>query len=139
MKKNPPILPRGPLYGLVAAVLASLLPALLQLPVWHAALIILPVFWRLRLAAKRKPLPHWAVRLAYAGLLFVLVFVQYHSLVGRQGGVAVLTSLIAVKFLETATRRDARVLSLLACFACSTGFLASQSVGMLLYSIAVLA
>ncbi|KPC55133.1 transglutaminase TgpA family protein [Amantichitinum ursilacus] len=137
--KNPPVLPRGPLYGLVAAVIASLLPALIQLPVWHAALIILPVFWRLRLAAQRKALPHWSLRFGYACFLFVLVFVQYHSLVGRQGGVAVLTSLIAVKFLETATRRDARVLSLLACFACSTGFLVSQSVAMLVYSIAVLA
>ena len=137
--KNPPVLARGPLYGLVVAVVAALLPALVQLPVWHAVLILLPVGWRLYLAAQRRPLPHWSLRYGYAAMLFVLVFVQYHSLVGREGGVAVLTSLITVKFLETATPRDARVLSLLACFACSTGFLASQSVGMLIYAIGVLA
>ncbi|WP_283149654.1 transglutaminase TgpA family protein [Silvimonas soli] len=132
-------MPLPPFYALAVAVLAALAPGLLALPLWHTALIITPVLGRIWLGHRNAALPHLVVRIGWALLLFAFAFMQYHTLVGREGGVAVLSSLIAVKFLETKNHRDVRVLSLLAFFACSTGFLVSQSPLMLVYTIVVVA
>ncbi|GGP19450.1 transglutaminase TgpA family protein [Silvimonas iriomotensis] len=127
-----------PFYILAAAVACALGPVLLQVPVWHSLLVLLPLGWRLWLAHAGRPVPHPVIRIGVALALFVPILLQYHTLIGRGGGVAALGSLIAVKFLETTNQRDVRVLTLLAFFACSTGFLLSQSPFMMLYAVATL-
>ncbi|MBB5190391.1 transglutaminase-like putative cysteine protease [Silvimonas terrae] len=128
-------LPLAPFYVLAAAVACALGPVLLQVPLWHSVLVLLPLVWRIWLARKGLPVPRPVIRIGVAFLLFVPVFLQYHTLIGREGGVAALGSLIAVKFLETTSQRDVRVLTLLAFFACSTGFLLSQSPLMMAYAV----
>ncbi|GGP27581.1 transglutaminase TgpA family protein [Silvimonas amylolytica] len=124
-----------PFYILAAAVTCALAPVLLQVPVWHSLLVLLPIIWRLWLAHAGRPVPRPVMRIGVALALFVPILLQYHTLIGREGGVAALGSLVAVKFLETSNQRDVRVLTLLAFFACSTGFLISQSPFMMLYAV----
>ncbi|WP_051710817.1 transglutaminase TgpA family protein [Andreprevotia chitinilytica] len=128
-------LPRQPLYGLVAALALVLLPHLTQLALWHAALILLPLAWRAWLAWRGKALPPRWLRLVCAAGLMLIVFVQFRTLIGRDGGVVLLASLVSAKLLETANRRDARILSLLAYFTTGAAFLVSQSFWMLAYTI----
>ncbi|KAF0814233.1 Protein-glutamine gamma-glutamyltransferase [Andreprevotia sp. IGB-42] len=127
-------LPRLPLYGLVFALLLALLPHLLQLAPWHAAIVLLPLVWRSWLAWQGKALPARWLRLLYAAVLVGIVLLQFNTLLGRDGGVTLLVSLLAVKLLETRQRRDARVLTLLAFFATSAAFLVSQAFWMLAYA-----
>ncbi|SMC28910.1 protein of unknown function [Andreprevotia lacus DSM 23236] len=128
-------LPRQPLYGSIAALFLALLPHMTQLAPWHALLILLPLGWRGLLAWQGHDLPRRWLRYGYSLLLIGVVFLQFHTLFGREGGVALLTSLLSMKLLETQHRRDARVLSLLAFFTVGAAFLVSQAFWMLAYTI----
>ncbi|GHD58529.1 transglutaminase TgpA family protein [Jeongeupia chitinilytica] len=129
-------LPGRALYTLIAALLMALLPHLLTLPPWLALLIVAVPLWRASLVYRGKTLPPRWLRYVLMLALLALVFWQFRTLIGRSGGVAMLVSLIAIKLLETHSRRDAAVLTLLGYFAAGALFLVSQSFWMLLWALA---
>jgi transglutaminase-like putative cysteine protease len=114
-------------FFLLAVIAWTVLPHLLHLPVWCAALSIGVLVWRARLAWLGGALPgRWAL----AGVLVVvlgLTLWSYHTVLGKEPGVALVVSLMALKTLELRARRDAFVVFFLGFFLILTHFVFSQS------------
>ncbi len=118
-----------------ALLLAAQLPQAPYLPIWVAVTGVLLVVLRLALLRRdrARPLmppariPSWALVLFAVAAAFA-VRTSFGYLVGRDPSVAFLFILVAIKFLETRSRRDGSLLVCLACFLLITPFFYSQSI-----------
>jgi transglutaminase-like putative cysteine protease len=122
------------LAGPLALVVA---PHLLRLPYWIGLVWLVCLLARLQQARRdARPLgrgPRYA--LAIAGLAGV--FLQFGSIFGPQGGVALLVVLSGLKLLETAGERDHVILVFLGYFLLLANFLDSQGLILAAYLLAV--
>ncbi|MGH8040500.1 MAG: transglutaminaseTgpA domain-containing protein [Rudaea sp.] len=104
-------------FGLTAAaVLVAVLPHLTRLPWWIGA-PILAVF-ALRWLQRRRDgsrIPAW-IKLPLVLLFPVLIVFHYGNLFGREPGSALACAMLALKLMETETRRDARAAICFAAF-----------------------
>lgn len=104
-------------FALVAAsVAAAVLPHLLRLPTLFALLILLLLGGRIvqrGLGGGRIPL---AIKLPLVLLVPVLVVAHYGNVFGREPGSALACAMLALKLIETETRRDARSAIAFSCF-----------------------
>ena len=119
--------------ALTSTIVLVTAPHALRLPWWLVLLSIMLIVWRVYLAHARLELPR---RAAIAALVIVttgVIILHYGTLVDRDAGVALLVTMVALKLLETSTRRDAMLLAFLCLFLVVTGFLYSQSVPTALY------
>ena len=126
----------APLLWLILPLALVLAPHAVQLPLW------ISLSWLLfALAAFRPNLqkPRWLkVLFTLAGVAGVLL--QYGTVIGSQGGVALLVFLSGAKLLETQTARDRLGLLFVGCFLLVAYFLNSQSLAMAAYmSLALIA
>jgi protein-glutamine gamma-glutamyltransferase len=107
----------------------TVLPHLLHLPLWCAAMVGGVLAWRGKLAWTGGKLPsRWLV----SSLLIVaavLTIWRERALLGKEAGVTMLVVLLALKTLELRARRDALVVFFLGFFLVLTHFLYSQSLG----------
>ena len=103
------------------------LPQVAYLPAWCSALVAGVLLWRGALALTGRPLPHriWLVLLLVAATAATRA--SHGTLVGREAGVTLVVSLLALKTLELRARRDALVIFFLGFFTLLTGFFHSQS------------
>lgn len=117
--------------GLTAVTALALAPHLAAQPLWLASLLAALLGVRIILSrAGIARLPRTALFLL-AGLLFVLVFQAHRSLIGRDGGMALLASLVVLKLFEThENTRDNQVVLMLDYFCTGTSFLHAQSLAM---------
>jgi len=118
-----------PLWLLLALAMV-LAPHALSLPFW------ISLSWlAFALAAQRPRIwPTWLkALLALSGVAGVLL--QYGTVIGPQGGVALLSFLAGAKLLETRTARDRLGLLFVGCFLLVAYFLNSQSLGMAAYMV----
>ncbi|AXE34418.1 DUF3488 and transglutaminase-like domain-containing protein [Chromobacterium phragmitis] len=110
-------------WPVLLALLWTMSPLVWHLPPWLMAVCALALL--LRGASPRLP-PRWlllpALPLAATGL-----WLSLGTLVGREGGVALLTALIAFKAFETRSLRDWRVLLALGFFLAAMPLLFDQS------------
>lgn len=123
----PPLLTL-PLQFSLLALGVAMLPGFLRQPFWNTALIVgLLVYRALQAdpARKLRPLPPVPM-LALAIGAGLGLNAAYGSLLGADGGTAILALLVALKAAETNTVRDARLLSLLGLFMVSTHFFHDQ-------------
>jgi transglutaminase-like putative cysteine protease len=128
-----PSLPLRPFYGLLVALGLALAPHALRLPWWLTTFAVGLALWRLYLTRAGRRLPsRW--------LLMVLIIVGvgatiagYGTIFGRSGGVALLIVLMALKLLETTSRRDAVLLAQLGYFLVITQFLYDESIPVAAY------
>jgi len=104
-----------------------ILPQVGNLPAWCIALAGALLVWRGWLAVTSRPLPsHWWV----LGLLVVALgatFMTHRTLLGRDAGVTLIVTLLALKTLELRARRDIFVVFFLGFFTMLTNFFFSQS------------
>ena len=118
-----------------ALLLAAQLPQAAHLPIWVAAVGLMLVGLRLALLRRdrARPLtppariPSWAL-VVFAVATAFSVRAAYGYLVGRDPSVAFLFILVAIKFLETRSRRDGTLLVCLACFLLITPFFYGQTI-----------
>ncbi len=112
---------------LLAGLLVVLLPHLLRIPLIISAATALLLGWRLghELHYLRLPPRPWCWLLAL--LAAVIIYGTFHSLVGRQAGVALLTLMLGLKLLEMKGKRDFSVVCYLGFFLISTVFLFAQT------------
>jgi transglutaminase-like putative cysteine protease len=103
------------------ALHAAWLPMPLRLGL--AAIVALRVAWR-RMRPGRVPA---VLRLALVAALVAVVYASLGNLLGREAGSASLAAMLALKLLETDTRRDARVVVTISCFLAMCSFLFEQS------------
>jgi transglutaminase-like putative cysteine protease len=114
--------------ALVGVFLLAAAPHLLRMPVWISLLVLAMAGARLlQLRVRSNPTNKWLLALvavaAAGGILL-----QYRTLFGRDAGVSLLVIMLALKLLETRTRRDGMLLGFLGCFLLVTNFLHSQTI-----------
>lgn len=121
------------IYWLTAGVGMSILPHALHTPVWLILCPFLLIVWRLGCAVWGWPLPASgnlglrAIRiiLMFAGVIGIHAY--YQTLVGRDGGTALLLLLTGFKILESHVERDFYISTFLGLFIIITNFFYSQT------------
>jgi len=126
------------LYGLLLSILMVIAPHADHLPPWVSALCIVLLVWRSYLAWSGNPLPKRWLLIVITLTSLSGILIDFHTLFGREVGVALLMLLATLKLMELRTRRDAMALIFLSCFILITNFLYSQSLLTALYMIATL-
>ncbi|MBI3570865.1 MAG: DUF3488 domain-containing transglutaminase family protein [Gammaproteobacteria bacterium] len=97
---------RRVLLSLLAAGVFAVAPHALELPAWIIVVFAASAAWRYGIEVFQWYRPGRLVRFGLMLLTLVAVFRQYHTLLGRDPGVALLITLIGLKFLELKTVRD---------------------------------
>ena len=123
---------RDALRTLVIALIPVLGPHALHLPAWCSAFAGLLLAWRAWTAympdsAPLKPAPRWLMLLLTA-VAIGASFYTHRTLFGRDAGVTFVTALLALKLLETRTRRDVMAAIFLSYFLILTNFFYSQTI-----------
>ncbi|MCE1162092.1 MAG: DUF3488 and transglutaminase-like domain-containing protein [Thiomonas sp.] len=114
---------------LLTVSLLLMLPLFIHLPGWTSALVLGLLAWRAALAWRGAPLPGRALIVLILLLAVAITLWEFHTLLGRDAGVALLCVLLGLKTLEMRSRRDAHVLFFLGFFTIAANFLFSQSLG----------
>ena len=104
-----------------------LLPQIENLPWWCTAITAMVLLWRATLSVQGRSLPSKWWRLALLALILGATYATHRTLLGRDAGVTLIVSLLALKTLELRARRDAFVVFFLGFFAMLTNFFYSQS------------
>ena len=113
---------------LTASLLIVTAPHALRAPWWLTLLTLCIYGWRFYCTLNRAPVPaRWLV-LAFALAGMAGVWLEYHTLFGRQPGVMLLMLFSGLKLLESRTHRDAAVAAFLGYFLIITNFLYSQTI-----------
>ncbi|MHB8728843.1 MAG: transglutaminase TgpA family protein [Sulfuricaulis sp.] len=124
---NARISDRRVLLGLMAAGSLAAAPLALELPPWVLAVFIAGMAWRYFHERFQRFRPGGVVRTALMLLIVAAVYRQFHSLLGRDPGMALLVALLGLKFLEIKTARDFIISLFLFYLVILGGFLYSQS------------
>ncbi|KQP35915.1 transglutaminase [Pseudorhodoferax sp. Leaf274] len=112
---------------LLAVIGWILLPQVARLPLWCSLLAGAVLLWRGWIALGARPLPSRWWLAALLALTLGLTLMSHRTLLGRDAGVTLLVSLLALKTLELRARRDAFVVFFLGFFTMLTNFFFSQS------------
>lgn len=117
---------------LLAAALASALPLAAYVPLWLVIATGFAFAWRALLSWRQYHLPPRGLPplLAIAGS--ISIFIEYHTLLGRTPGIALLLIFLGLKLLELRAARDAMATVLLCFFLVLGDFLFSQTIPMAL-------
>ena len=118
---------------LTAALALVAAPHAERLPWWIMVLAAMLAVWRLYLGRKRFELPRKSLIILIVAGITAAVFLNYRTLFGRDAGVALLIVMLALKLLETQSRRDALLVIFLGYFLVFTNFLYSQTIPAALY------
>jgi transglutaminase-like putative cysteine protease len=120
--------------GSLAMVIA---PHSRHLPAWIPALAAVVLLARFYFGWRRMKLPKKWLLVALALSSTAAIALSYHTLYGRDVGVAMLTLMIALKVMEMTKPRDTIVVVLLAYFLVVTNFFYSQSIPTAFYMLLV--
>jgi transglutaminase-like putative cysteine protease len=121
---------------LLTGALLVLAPHTLHLPLWVSLLCGMTLLWRAAITLLGRRMPPGILLLPIAATAMAGVFASYHTLLGRDAGVAMLVLLVAFKMLEMHARRDLFVVVFLCFFLVLTNFFYSQSIGTALLMVA---
>jgi transglutaminase-like putative cysteine protease len=116
------------IFAVCVCFLFSIAPHFFHLPLWVSGFVIVALGWRiLQNWGMIKALSKWIIvpLVIFGG---VGVFAEYWTIVGRDAGLAFLTVMMSLKFLETRNHRDLLILIFLCYFLIATHFLYSQSI-----------
>ena len=114
---------------LLAGALMVLAPHAGHLPPWVSALCATTLAWRAAITLRGTRLPPPILLLPLAMAAVGGVFLTYHTVLGRDAGVAMLVLLVAFKMLEMRARRDLFVVIFLCFFLLLTTFFYTQGIG----------
>lgn len=129
IKTMPRIELNAPLLWLILPLTLVVTPHMPALPLWISLSWPLFALLSLHAAARGKTWPTWLIiLLALVGVAGVLL--HFGTVIGPQGGVALLIYLTGAKLLETRSARDRIGLLFVGCFLLVAYFLNSQSLAM---------
>jgi hypothetical protein len=126
------------IYGMLLCVLMVSLPHADHLPPWVSALCAALLVWRAYITRESLVLPPRWLLLILIVCSTAGIFITFHTLFGRDAGVALLILLTSLKQMELRGRRDATVVIYLSCFIIITNFFYSQSIATALFMLATL-
>jgi transglutaminase-like putative cysteine protease len=98
-----------------------------NIAIWVTALIAAAGLWRYLIETRGWQLPRAILLLPLTALVTVGILVTYRGLFGRDASVALLAIMLALKLMETQTRRDTILLVFGGYFLTITAFLFNQS------------
>jgi transglutaminase-like putative cysteine protease len=119
---------------LVTCVLV-LAPHASHLPLWISLTCCAALLWRGWITFRGKRMPPRALLVPIAVLSIAAMYWQYHTLLGREVGLAMLVLLLGLKLLEMHAKRDLFVVLFLGFFLVLAHFFYSQSIGTALLTI----
>ena len=122
-----PIIPRRVLHSLLVAGVCAVAPHALELPPWVIAVFAIGAIWRYACEAFQWYRPGRFVRFGMLLVVVAAVYRQFGTLLGRDPGIALLITLLGLKFLELKTLRDFVVSLFVFYLVILGGFLYSQS------------
>jgi protein-glutamine gamma-glutamyltransferase len=114
-------------FFLLGAVLLTALPHLVYLPLWISVVFGMLFVWRTGLVISGRYMPRASVRLVAAIGCTLGIYAYYHTLFGREPGVALLILFLGLKLMEVRARRDLLVVIFLCFFLLLANFFNSQS------------
>ncbi len=117
-------------FFLLGAVLLTALPHLVYMPLWIALVFGMLFMWRTGLVISGRYLPRASVRIVAAIGCTLGVYAYFHTLFGREPGVALLILFLGLKLMEMRARRDLLVVIFLCFFLLLASFFNSQSIWM---------
>ena len=123
---------------LFATALATTAPHVLHQPLWLSALAGAMLLWAAWLWWRDRRLPGRWVLIPLVGAGSAGILIEFHTLFGRDAGVAMLVMFMTMKLLELKSRRDATVVVTLGYFLLLTHYLYSQSIPTGLWLLAAL-
>ena len=112
---------------LLGVIAWTVLPHVSHLPLWCTLLTAAVLLWRARLALANAALPSRWVLVGVLLIAAALTMWSFRTLLGKEPGVTMAVTLMALKTLELRARRDAFVVFFLGFFIILTHFLYSQS------------
>ncbi|MHB9022500.1 MAG: transglutaminase TgpA family protein [Halothiobacillus sp.] len=126
-------------YPLGLVIGTAILAHLFHMPIWAIPLVIAGLIWRFTHEWRGWPLPPQLVLIFLALVIGLGVFLNYHSVWGRDAGTALLTLAALLKLLETRQHRDQSALLLLGFFLIVSLLLFDQSLSTALLSLILFA
>jgi transglutaminase-like putative cysteine protease len=132
---NPMPLQRDIVLVLIAGIALAALPHLQRLPLWVSALGGAALLWRGWAAWRNETLPRRWLLVPLTLLTIAGVYLHFHTLFGRDAGVALLAVLLALKLLEVRRARDVAAAVVLAYFLALTAFFYKQTISAALLSL----
>lgn len=129
-----PVRPSLTLFFLLAgAFLLTLVPHVVQLPLWVSGTVVAAMTIRSVMEVYRMPLPSSG----FCGILSLCflagIFLQYDTMFGRQAGTAFIAGLLAIKFFEIRGPRDTSVIVFSCFFVVMSALLYSQALELFIY------
>lgn len=140
LKLAPPRLTRDKADALllVFGALMVLLPHFGHLPWWISGVCLATLLWRTLITIRGTRMPPVLLLLPIALAAMAGIYASFHTLLGRDAGVAMLVLLVAFKMLEMHARRDVFVVVFLCLFLVLANFFYSQSIPTALMMVASL-
>jgi transglutaminase-like putative cysteine protease len=122
----------------ISACLAlTLLPDVATRPIWVTVTVVAAAALRLSAAARGRDPPPRGIRLLIAALAIGILFLQFRTFNGLAAGTALLSLIAGLKLLETRTRRDLHVITMIIYFLSLATLLEGESFWLLSYLIGV--
>ncbi len=115
----------------------ALLAGISTLPIWVTATVGAAAAARLALAARGRDAPPQSIRVAVSVVAIAFLFLRFRTFNGLSAGTALLSLIAGLKLLETRTRRDIHVITMIIYFLCLATLLEAESFWLLSYLIAV--
>lgn len=125
------------LLWITACLALALLPHVATLPVWVTLTVAGVAALRVALAVRGRGAPPRALRVAISALAIGLLFAQFRTFNGLSAGTVLLSLIAGLKLLETQTRRDLYVISMIIYFLSLAALLESESFWLFSYLIGV--
>jgi len=113
---------------LMCGIIFVLIPHFYVQPVFLIVFISALLSWRLIIELKLTRLPPSWFSTSLAIVSFTVITYGYHTIFGREAGVALLITMMCLKLMEIETRRDFSFAVFLGYFVVITGFLFNQSI-----------
>lgn len=124
MNQKPTVVDTNWLLGSMAAVIVLHIS---HLALWISFFVLIIGSWRFYLAKKELPLPSLWLILPIAVAAVMGISFSYHGFFGRDASVALLCVMLALKWMESGSRRDYILVVFLGYFLTINAFLFTQS------------
>src|SRR3984957_1245129 len=118
---------------LAGAFLLTLVPHVLQFPIWLSVAVVAAMVLRSFIEVYRLPLPSTTFCAIRALILFVAIWVQFQRISGREAGTALTAGLLAIKFYELRRPRDIALIIFSCFFVVMSALLYSQVLELFVY------
>jgi protein-glutamine gamma-glutamyltransferase len=125
------------LLGISVCLALALVAHITTLPIWVLVLVVVFGLIRLSMARNGRGAPSRWVVLTLALLSVPLLFMRFHTFNGLYAGTALLALMAGLKLLESTTKRDIYIITLIIYFVSLAALLEGDSFWLLAYLIAV--